>query len=404
MPIPSLHENYQKIKGIIPFSLAFFVFFLGWGFVSPIYSIKIKEWAGSYAMFGLVVSLWGVVRFIVDTPVGVACDKHNRKKILELSLLAYVLISLAYTLVRDLVTVFSLRIVHSLAGSLLWVSTWSMIREITPEGVEETNIGFYSTFTSIASLLGPIIGGFVITLYSWQASFYLLSASCFVAFLIIRSSKIKELETRDGRMIELFKKSIKDFLGFGKKSMTLVALTVVFFSTLSFIGSFAPVFLEEKGLHVLEIGFIIGVAINLSYILFPLPVGVLADKYGRGNAVLAGLVLSTLGFLAFTASHGFASLFLSTFIIYSGFSFISPTIDAVVDDMLIPGQAGGFAGITETFKDLGRVMGPLLGGLLVSILGRESLLVACSLLLVGIMMMLFMDWRRKKGFFKSKNF
>ncbi|MBR9678142.1 MAG: MFS transporter [Nanoarchaeota archaeon] len=399
MPFFNLQDKFRRVKNVMPFSLAFFVFYLGWGFVSPIYSIKLKEWAGSYSMFGLIIALWGIIRFIIDTPIGVVCDKYNKKKILEIALLLYVLVTFAYTLVTGISTIVPLRIAHAFVGSLLWVSTWAMIREVTPKGVEETNIGFFSSFISIASLIGPVLGGILITFYSWEAVFYLLATNCFIAFLIIHFSRIEGLEKRDGKILDLLKKSLHDFKSFGKKASTLVLVTIIFFSVSSFIGSFIPIFLQENGLSILDIGFIIGIGINVSFVIFPLPVGILADKYGRGKTLVAGLTISILGLLLLTTSSGFTPLFLSVFVIYTGFSFLSPTIDAVVDDMQLPGESGGFAGITETVKDFGMILGPLFGGMLITMFGKEFVITGCSAILFLVALSLLKDWKRETGLF-----
>ena len=85
---------------------------------------------------------------------------------------------------------------------------------------------------------------------------------------------------------------------------------------LSAFSSFLPIHLDANGIPIGEISIILSIATITPYILFPVLIGVISDKYGRKLPTLIGIILVSFGFYYFSNITTFAQFFIYTFIIY----------------------------------------------------------------------------------------
>lgn len=357
------HE--KKILGnILPLVVAFFFFSLGWSIVGPIFAIQINEITQDIFLTGIFFSLWGITRFVFDFPVGILSDKIDTKRLLVIASFIYIFIALSYTIVDNVAGLFILRIAHGLFGSLLWVGTWTMLRYLPDKSHIEENIGFFAGVRSIPIVAGPILGTFIISLYSWQWAFY-ISSFCMLLMFIIVKFKLphRKIKKNDSSPMALIKHELGAFKRLGKTARMLMSTLIVLFLINSMFGNFLPILLNET-FSITEIGIILA-AVPLPYIVLSIPVGKYADKKGRKGVIMLGSLIGTFGFLMFAQSAEFIGYVTSILIINIGYAIISPTINSVVSDAVIDGQAGGFSGITEVFKDAGQIIGPLVGGILI---------------------------------------
>jgi MFS transporter, DHA3 family, tetracycline resistance protein len=127
-------------------------------------------------------------------------------------------------------------------------------------------------------------------------------------------------------------------------------------------------FLAQNKLSLLEIGLL-----NFSYMLgvmfFEIPTGVVADIYGRRKSMLVGIVIETLGLLAYFLAGGFWQFFAAELILAFGASFLSGAQDAWIKDSLDNiGSTECFGGIL-TVGDISQAVGCLLGGILGAVIG-----------------------------------
>jgi MFS family permease len=90
----------------------------------------------------------------------------------------------------------------------------------------------------------------------------------------------------------------------------------------------------------------------LAFFLLEVPTGWLADRFGRKRAILASLLLETLGYLALVAISDLMGLLVSLLILQVGRAFFSGTFEALIYETLLErGEAGLYARI------LGRISG-----------------------------------------------
>jgi len=161
---------------------------------------------------------------------------------------------------------------------------------------------------------------------------------------------------------------------------------VTFFSSLYFYNHISTLYLQTRGLNLLQVSSIWSVIVGTIF-LAEVPTGVLADKIGRKWSIVMALLLQTLGEVLFLFARSYAAFILIAVLAGVGFAFLSGANEALVYDSLPEKDRE-----TEMKKAMGLIGGayqlaffiaPIIGSLIVSqlVLSRfliAILLTACS--------------------------
>lgn len=128
-----------------------------------------------------------------------------------------------------------------------------------------------------------------------------------------------------------------------------------------------PIYMTEFHLNTSTIGFIFS-AYALGVLLFSLPMGMIAEKYGYRRVFLSGMTVLGLSCLSFAFVNDPWALFICRFIQGSA-SAASWTGGLAIVALLYPEQQGGKIGILMAVLGLGTILGPPIGGVLYHFLG-----------------------------------
>jgi len=153
-----------------------------------------------------------------------------------------------------------------------------------------------------------------------------------------------------------------------KNSQYFKFCTYGFLKNLRFFDAFFILFLVEKGLPYTQIGILYAVR-EIFINIFEIPSGIMADSYGRKNALIGSFFLYIISFSVFYLSNDFW-LFLIAFILYGiGEAFRSGTHKGMIIDYLKlnhwEGQKINYYGHTRSWSQKGSAISALVAGLIV---------------------------------------
>lgn len=382
-----LKKRKDSIRRNLPFSVAYFVYTIGWGFVNPIFSIKVNQITGSFLLTGFFFSLWGGLRSFLNIFFGMVADRVNVKRMIQYALISYAsLVSLGYFFVKTIPTLFLIRIIHVLSGSAIWTGYWVYLRSKGKRTVEKLSVP--RTFLSAAKLIGPFIGGIIATYLFPEFTFLLLSASCLVSFLIV-TFRLKELPAKkEDHLVDNFSNKLTKTLKKSKKLIKIgVPLAVITLTIRSFVRYF-PLLLEKISFSSEVIGVLFSIRIIPS-LMVSIPVGVWADRTSRKKPLLYGFTFLTAGYSAFVFSSNLLILATATFFVGIGTTLIYPVLNSIVSDKAEENDKGEISGLGESFKDCGGFMGLLLFGLISSLQNLRTgflILTLISLIPIGLVL------------------
>lgn len=360
-----LRKRKNSIRKNLPFSIAYFVYMIGWGFVNPIFSIKVNQITNSFLLTGFFFSLWGGVKSFLNIFFGMIADRVNVKRMIQYSLLSYAsFVSLGYFFAETIPTLFLIRIIHVISGSAIWTGYWVCIRKKGERSVEKLSVP--RTFLSAAKLIGPFVGGIIATYLFPEFTFLMLSASCLISFLVVSFNLESFSASKHDNLLENFSDKLKRTF---KKSKELIAigtpLAIVTLTVRSFVKYF-PLLMEKISFSPESIGVLFSIRIIPS-LMISIPIGTWADNTSEKKPLLYGFTFLAAGYLAFSFSSNLIVLAVATFFIGIGSTMIYPVLNSIVSEKAGEENKGEVTGIGESFKDCGGFIGPLLFGLISSL-------------------------------------
>lgn len=183
------------------------------------------------------------------------------------------------------------------------------------------------------------------------------------------------------------------------KTVVLTLTTLGTFSTPFIMASLnvaLPTVGEEFELSAVAMGSLATVYLVATAALL-VPVGKLADTYGRKKVFLYGMAVLSAACLLAAAAPSFPWLVASLLLQGAGGAMIFSTTPAILTAVFPPGERGRALGINVAAVYLGLSVGPAIGGILTGTLGWRSVFIPPAVLgiaVIGLVVALVRDeWR-----------
>lgn len=162
---------------------------------------------------------------------------------------------------------------------------------------------------------------------------------------------------------------LKNFPRENRHKIFYLVMALIFTDTVLYgtIVPLIPIYMTEFHLNTSTIGFIFS-AYALGVLLFSLPMGIIAERYGYQRVFLSGMAVLGLSCLSYAFVNNPWALFICRFIQGSA-SAASWTGGLAIVALLYPQQQGGKIGILMAIMGLGTILGPPIGGVLYHFLG-----------------------------------
>jgi DHA1 family multidrug resistance protein-like MFS transporter len=150
------------------------------------------------------------------------------------------------------------------------------------------------------------------------------------------------------------------------------------------IGSLLPIlplFLRERGASYSLVGVIVGAALAAQAV-GQWPAGWLAERIGRREMMVVGLLVAAAASLMFLLPLSVEWLVVIRFLQGLGFAAAAPAEVALVADVVPPGELGRAYGWVSAARQSGIIVGPAVGGLL-AVFGRWTVFAVTGGALAG---------------------
>ncbi|MEM8925204.1 MAG: MFS transporter [Actinomycetota bacterium] len=269
--------------------------------------------------------------------------------------------------------------VAGVGSSARLVAHQSYARRTVAPAVRGRVMAVFGGLMRAALLIGPLLGGFLAQAIGFEATFVVAGAVMAVGLvpaLIAGSGDdgrppkaerpvrlgLGRLLARHGRVIGL------TGLGqFGAAVVRVGRLTVL------------PLYAAAIGLDVGQIGVIVGLAGGLDLLLFP-AAGWIMDRYGRLYAIIPSFLGLGIGLLLLPLAGDYRQLTAVSLIIGMANGIGSGTMLTLTTDLAPKENPAEFIGTIRLLGDSGRILGPLVVGLVADRLDLAS----ASLVLGGV--------------------
>jgi len=150
------------------------------GLTVPIYAASL---GASPLLVGVIGATGGLTYSFMPLAAGMLSDKIRRKIFVLTSMILYGLSCGFYILTENTTMLIPVKALEWVAVAIFWPSTEALITEFSGEKLEQ-NLKKFNLSWGSATIIGPIIGGSLISLSGIKAPFLLSSAVSFVLALL----------------------------------------------------------------------------------------------------------------------------------------------------------------------------------------------------------------------------
>lgn len=237
---------------------------------------------------GVLVSVFGFVRFITQPFLGMLSDRWGHRKSIQVMLILFAISGLGYAVSNTFLLLILFRSIQAIAVGGLSVSVRSYIIDVTTKETRGQVNGIVSSMQNTGSFMGPVAGGILADWWDIHAPFYMLSVV--LTFCLLFSVKLPLVE--HNRPASNQYEPIKT-----KLPQPLILISII--NVLEFAG--LGIWLTVWPIYAVEnLGWtssMVGISFSISALagLLTAPIwGKISDQYGRTVSAITGLVLLTL--------------------------------------------------------------------------------------------------------------
>lgn len=355
----------------------------------PVLALFAESLGAGPERIGLIVSVSTLTGVFLKLPSGALSDIYGRRILLRVGVAAFGLPPFLYPFVSDLSLLTVLRVVHGLATAVFAPSALATVADLY-RNRRGAALGTYTACTQAGALLGPFIGGYLMYVVGFSATFVTAGVFGCLAMIIFYSLHLRPPPPRipekgaSSMLAEVWKGFVV-VAGNRKVLMTSVADAAKMIAN-GALMAFLPLYGLSVGLHPGEVGLLFTVQAGTSFVSKPI-MGRVSDRVGRQPLIMIGLLACAVTFVGISQ----VSLFSSLLLLSAGFGFgeavVSSSSAALVADSSEFKTLGAGMGMQGTIGDIGHASGPLLAGILIermSYFGAFSVIATIQVFAVGL--------------------
>ncbi len=352
--------------------------------VIPLYVAKLPApWfpIPETVLVGLLISLYGLTNALLQPFVGAWIDRVSRRKpFIQAGLVLMAIGTLAFVFAGRFSALLFIRGLQGIGVALTIPASLALMASATEKRTRGGSMGVYTSMRMVGFAIGPLIGGFLHDHVSFNAAFYTGAAFIFLGLIFVQVWVHETPDRSRAQSAGAFRVLDREFLTGG--ILGLAIATFLMASSFSMMSALEKQFNQRLGQGALGFGLAFS-ALMVSRLVAQVPLGWLSDRIGRKPLIIGGLVLMApatvlLGLAATT-------LQLTGFRVFQGVASaaIAAPAFALAADLSRSGGEGRQLSIVTTGFGLGIALGPLIAGVLATVIFELPFIIGGALTLLG---------------------
>ncbi|MBC5638084.1 MFS transporter [Ornithinibacillus sp. BX22] len=354
----------MKLNKVLPILfLTMFLVMVGFGIIIPVLPFYAEELGATPTQLGLLMAVYSLMQFIFAPMWGKLSDRIGRKPVIMIGIFGLSLSFFILALSTQIWMLFLARIIGGILSAANMPTIMAYVADITSEAERSKGMGIIGAATGLGFIFGPAIGGIFAEIHL-HTPFYIAGTVSFITLLFVYFTLQESLRISSNKRSRRSNLSWGNVLG-GSMAMLYFLQFVISVSLSGLEATFAYFAAEKAGLDSVSLGYIFMI-MGLASATVQGSMGKLTKQYGEATIIQAGIIVSAVGFglLLFIENFTTAAIFLAIFGVGNGV--IRPSVSSLLTKKSNMGH-GMATGYLSSFDSLGRIIGPVIGGVLYSV-------------------------------------
>lgn len=197
--MPEVMNPQQRLVLVIAIIASFIAFLDGTVVTVALPAIR-DEFGGGLATQQWVVDAYYITLAALILLAGSVSDAFGRILILRVGLIGFGITSIIIALSPDAVVLFVARALQGASGALLVPSSLALITSAMRGALQGRAIGIWTAWTTVAFIVGPILGGIFVDLVSWRWVFVINILPIGVALWLTTRLAQRDVRRPDARI------------------------------------------------------------------------------------------------------------------------------------------------------------------------------------------------------------
>ncbi|HWM23977.1 MAG TPA: MFS transporter [Chthoniobacterales bacterium] len=371
--------------------LTVFIDMVGFGIIIPVLPLYAERFHATPMAIGWLTGIYSGMQIIFTPILGKLSDRFGRRPVLMVSIAGTAIGFALMGMATALPLLFVARILAGITGGNISIPQ-AYIADVTAPEQRSRAMGMIGAAFGVGFTFGPLIGG-VMSRISYSAPFY-FAAGLAIANVILVYFILPESLSHEHRAKPHEEATVAEVFRHGRGWMFGLVVATYFFLITGFaiMTAFFALFTAKRfGYDAHANGYLFAYVGVLSVVVQGGLIGRLVKMFGEVTLARAGLLLTAASLALLPASHNLTFLLLVCAGLSFGSGLASPPLSGLASQMIDRSWQGRALGIMQSAGSAGRLLGPLLGGWLLTLdlkkpiseYGRTPFLVAALLCLVG---------------------
>lgn len=361
--------------------LVTFFSFVALGLTIPVLPLYLRQAFGvGETWIGWVIALMPLAAILLRPWGGWASDGWSRKWPMIAGLLVMGIGGLFY--LGNLPLVLIGRVLHGAGIALFAPISLAVTSDLVPEDKLGSVMATRNLIVGIGVMIGSGLGGILVDQTSFATVFWVVA----LAQLGLLPLLLKVPETLDEPVRRSWWQGYSEVLNI-KPIMAATIANLGFAAVVTTIQAYYPLILDEANFRAAFAGFFFGFQGFIS-ILFRLPVGWLAGRFGADRVALWGFSTAALGYFALWVVPLPPLVFIAGLFLGAGAGLYLPANLVVVSQHTPKAIRGSAFSLYTVSWDFGGLVGPILGGVVAGVYGSSAVLLP-SAVAAGLVVLLY---------------
>lgn len=346
----------MPFKFIVLLTLLFQIALKGNILLASLYGLFLEA---TPAILGIIIAAGSIMPMVFASIVGRLSDKISIRLLLIIGMVgSSISLGTIFFLPNSIALLLLVQILFGFFQIITVVSSQNLVGQLSTAADRGKNYASYTLSVSIANLIGPLIVGIVIDLFSYEAAylalaiFALIPGLCFIA-IILRTNEQKKTET-------VVDKSFMQLL-LDRQLRTVFVTSSVILTGVGLFEFYFPIYAESLGISATVIGVL--VSFNaLAFIISRLVMRPLQKRYSPEQIIGGCLLISAAAFFALPFFGSVPALAVISFVMGLGLGCCQPLSIVMAYDYSPPGHSGEVLGIRLTVNKAVQFAVPIMFG------------------------------------------